>query len=113
MPASSTQANGQPFEDVIGGHKTNVVDWTGPASYTTGAGETIDPAPFGFVEIMFAVGSVSVSGTYRLDCQPNNAGVTVGSVQWVARYIVEATGAEYTGGAALATEKFKIWGYGV
>ena len=114
MPAATTQAYGQPFADTIGGHRINVVDWTGPKSYAGGTGEKIDPAAFfggyGAPELMFVVGSMSVSGTYIVQCEPVGTAVTT----WVAQYYTASTGAQLGAGPTdLSGETFKLLGYGV
>jgi hypothetical protein len=114
MPASSTQAYGQPFADTIGGHRINVVDWKGPTAYVGGIAEKVDPSAFfggyGAPELMYLVGGISISGTYGCEAQPVGAGVTT----WGLRYYTVSTGAELGAGPTdLSGETFKIWGYGV
>ena len=109
MPAATSQAQGQPFKDTLGGHFYDVVDWNGPTAYVGGTGEALDPAPFGMREVMSAYGSISVSGTYYCLCQPVNAGIT----KWVIQYYTAATGAQLGAGPTnLSAEVFKITAYG-
>lgn len=110
MPAASTQPYGLPFADTWGGKHINVVDWNGPAAYVGGVGEKIDPAPFGCQELMFVDGTMSVSGTYIVACEPVGAGRTT----WVAQYYTASTGAQLGSGPTnLSGETFKLKGYGV
>ena len=109
MPVTATQTQG--LVDTWGGKFTDIIDWTGPKSYTNGTGELIPPSALGCPNnLLFADSCVSVSGTYRGVCRPYAAG---GYTKWYLQIVVMATGAEVTNATDLSAEKFKVWGFGV
>ncbi len=107
MPVTATQTGG--LLDTWGGKFTDFIDWTGPVLYATG-GETINATDFGCPNnLLFAVGSASVSGTYFTVARPVAAG---GYTTWKLMWYVSATGAE-AGAIDLSAEKAKVFGVGV
>ena len=89
------------YPDFIGKRSVFVGVGTGPASYTTGTGDPVivNITPF-FLDSITSGGVLDTSGTYAVQFYSKATGTRQ---TWYARYVVAATGAEYTGGTALKT----------
>lgn len=109
MPVATTQTGG--LVDTWGGKFQNEIQWTGPTSYANGTGEVLPPSAFGCPNnLLFATGSVSVSGTYRAVCRPQAAS---GYTKWNVQFCVMSSGAEVSNATNLSAETFTIFGMGV
>ena len=91
------------YPDFIGKRSVFFGSATGPASYTTGTGDAVslNLTPF-YIDTMNS-GILDTTGTYTVLFYSKATGTRQ---TWYARYIVAATGAEYTGGTAL---KSLVW----
>jgi hypothetical protein len=91
--------------DVFGGHYYSPLDYAGSASYVQG-GDSIGATSFGFnSSIQTLIGSVSHSGTYRVDPRPLTSGI---QTQWQLVWIVVATGLEVAGAVNLSGETVRL-----
>jgi hypothetical protein len=109
MPASATQTPG--LVDTWGGKFENEVVFTGPKSYVNGTGELLNPAAFGCPNnLLFAAGSITVSGTYYGMCRPAAAS---GYTKWYLQYFTSSNGNEVTNATDLSAESIIVFGMGV
>lgn len=102
-----------------------IIEWAGPASYTSvvngvapatpTGGQAIGPSNFGLttgLEGIFMVGG-SVSGTYIVTAyQTTSYSQGLGNLTWILRWTVAATGAEVTAAVNLSGEWVRLVGFG-
>lgn len=110
MAQQNTQIPG--FPDPVGGRsKLQIVDHTGPASYTTG-GETFPqqnvyggPNSIGLSGVLWCSGGVDESGTYLVVPVTGGGGKVGGTIKlkWFS-----ALGTEVTSGADLSTKTIRL-----
>lgn len=102
-----------------------LIDWVGPASYTSvvngvapntpSGGQAIGPSNFNFsasLEGIFVVGA-SLSGAYIVQAMQVTAySQAFGNTTWILRWITAATGVEVASGVKLSSEIVRLIGFG-